>query len=472
MKKKYKDLSKNVLLFSLSGFIPKILSFFLIPVYTGYLSTAEYGISDLITTTVSLLVPIFTLDIQDAVMRFAMDKAYKKEEVFSTGFWVIIKGSLLLGTGAFILAQFHISGLKNEYFFFTVIMYIITSGNNTVSLFCRGIDQVKVITVSSIINAVIMLTSNILFLVYLHLGLTGYLIANSLGAGLSLLYVFFRAKLYRYIHISVPKNVRKSMYVYSLPLIFSVIGWWVNDTSDRYIVTWMAGVAVSGVYSVAYKIPNILSVFQNIFAQAWSITAIKEFDKNDTDGFIGNMYTLMNFAMVFICSCIMIMNLPIASILYAKDFFKAWEYVPPLLISVIFNAMALFIGSIFTAVKDTRTLCVSTIVGAVVNVVCNFIFIPFWSAFGAAVATMISYGMTLVMRHIILRKYIRMKICWRRDMAGYGVLLVQMIVSLFGWKTIPLQILFLLLIALLFRNEMKKIYFLLIKKTSIVMSKR
>ena len=54
----------------------------------------------------------------------------------------------------------------------------------------------------------------------------------------------------------------------------------------------------------------------------------------------------MNFAMTAICSGIMIMNIPVARFLYSNEFFLAWKYVPPLLISVVFNAMALFIGSI------------------------------------------------------------------------------------------------------------------------------
>ena len=52
---KYKKLIKNILLFALSSFIPKAMSFFLVPIYTAYLTTGEYGVSDLINTTVSLL---------------------------------------------------------------------------------------------------------------------------------------------------------------------------------------------------------------------------------------------------------------------------------------------------------------------------------------------------------------------------------------------------------------------------------
>ena len=453
MKEKYRYLSKNVLLFSLNGFVPKIFIFILIPIYTRYLSTAEYGISDLINTTALLLVPIFTLDIQDAVMRFALDKNYPNRDVFSTGIHILLRGTFLVALGCSLLACLHLPGVKNIYLVFIAIMFFTMSCNNMFSLFCRGIDKVKIIAVSSIINSAITLFANILFLICFHWKLVGYLTANTIGAFVSLIYIFFRAPLYPYICLHPSIQIKKEMVAFSFPLIFSVVAWWVNNVSDRYILTWMSGVSVSGIYAVAYKIPNMLTTFQNVFTQAWSISAVKEFDRNDSDGFIGNTYRLMDYAMVLLCSLIMIMNMPIAYFLYAQDFFEAWKYVPPLLLSVLFNAMALFIGSIFTAVKDTKTLAVSTVVGAVVNTVCNFVFIYYWKAYGAAIATMVAYLTVFLMRRIFLRKYIRLKTDFRSGLITYILLLVQMIIANLGWKSIPIQFVLLFFIIWLHKCE-------------------
>lgn len=454
MASKQSYLAKNVLLFSISSFVPKILSVILIPLYTNYLTTAEYGVSDLIVTTVSLVLPIFTLDIQDAVMRFALDKKYDKRDVFSVAARIIFLGTMLVCAGTFVVSFFHIPGIENSYLFFFALMYFTTAVYNTVSLFCRGIDKVGVMVVSSILNSVVSLSSNILFLAVFKWGLTGYLIANSLGSIVGLIWCFIGAKLYRYLKFNIPKNVQKDMVTFSFPLIFSVIAWWINNASDRYILTWISGVAVSGLYAVSYKIPNILSMFQNIFAQAWSISAVKEFDRNDSDGFISNMYNMMNFGMISICSGIMMMNIPVARILYSNEFFNAWKFVPPLLISVVFNAMALFIGSIFTAVKDTKTLSFSTITGALVNTVCNIIFISFWGAYGAALATMLGYAVVLIMRHIILRKYILLKINCGRDIIAYIILMIQMALALWGIQLMSFQVITFIIILALYRKEM------------------
>ena len=79
MGSKYSYLSKNVLLFAIGSFAPKILTLILVPLYTSFLSTEEYGIADLMNTTILLLIPILTVDMADAVMRFALDEKYHKK---------------------------------------------------------------------------------------------------------------------------------------------------------------------------------------------------------------------------------------------------------------------------------------------------------------------------------------------------------------------------------------------------------
>lgn len=454
MANKHKSLIKNVVLFSINSFVPKLLSILLIPIYTNCLTLEEYGISDLITTTVTLIIPIFTLDIQDAVMRFALDNKYKKEDVFSNAIHIILLGTGLVCIGTYIVSSLNIKGMDDSYLFFFVLMFITSSLYNTISFFCRGIDKVNAIVVGGVLQSVITLTANILFLVLFRMGLIGYLLANSIGSVVALVWYFFSAKLHLFIKLKITKDVLKDMIVFSFPLIFSVIAWWINNASDRYILSWMSGVTISGLYAVSYKIPNILSIFQNIFAQAWSISAVKEFDKNDTDGFITNTYNMMNFGMIILCSAIMIMNIPIAKILYSKEFYGAWKFVPPLLISVVFNAISLFIGSIFTAVKDTKTLSISTIVGAVVNTICNVIFIYYLGAYGAALATMFGYAVVLFIRHIILRKHIIMRVAWHRDIMAYGILIVQMILALWGMDMIFFQSILSVTILLIYKKEL------------------
>lgn len=67
-------LLKNMWVLTISNFSSKILIFLLVPLYTSVLSTEEYGKYDLAVSTATLLYPLLTLNIVDAVMRFLMDK--------------------------------------------------------------------------------------------------------------------------------------------------------------------------------------------------------------------------------------------------------------------------------------------------------------------------------------------------------------------------------------------------------------
>lgn len=457
MKEKLSYLSKNILLFALNGFLPKVLAFLLIPIYTGYLTTAEYGVSDLITTTVQMLLPVFTLTIHDAVIRFAMDKEYDAKAVFSSAIRITLVGIVFVTLGAFGVSLLNVEGIQNSYLLFLVLMYAITALDNSVTRFCKGIDQVKAVVVGSLLHSAITMGCNVLFLVVFRWGLNGYLVANTLGAAAALIYEFFAAKLYRYLQWKPALDVSRAMRRYSFPMIFSALAWWVNNASDRYVLTFIAGVGISGIYAVAYKIPNLLSVFQNVFSQAWSISAIKEFDPKDSDGFMGKTYSALSFSMMLVCSLIMLADVPLARILYSNDFFAAWQFVPPLLISIVLNAMSLFLGSIFMAAKDTKKLSICTIIGAVVNTALNFTLIPVWGAYGAAIATVTGYAVDFAMRHLFLRKHMTMRIRWGRDLAAYGALLTQMVLAYFGWKTVLFQCVCTLALLLLFRKEIRSV---------------
>lgn len=82
---KYKYLFKNIGLLTLSNFVTKLLSFFLVPLYTSVLTTGQYGTYDLFNTTIGVLIPILTLNILDAILRFGMDKAYDKDAIVTLG---------------------------------------------------------------------------------------------------------------------------------------------------------------------------------------------------------------------------------------------------------------------------------------------------------------------------------------------------------------------------------------------------
>ena len=457
MKKKYKNLLRNLFLFFISSFIPKIISFILIPIYTSFLTTTEYGVSDLINTTVSLFMPIMTLNVRDAVLRFSLDKNYSDKDCLNIFLRIIFFDIVILSLFTLIELFFNPFKINITYLLFFDIILMLNSLYDLFNAYCKGTDKIKTILIASISNSLITLFSNIILIVILEMGLIGCLLANSLGLLVANLVFFIHPKIYKDLSLKYSKKQCINMIKYSFPMIFSAIAWWINNASDRYILSAMIGVSASGIYAVSSKIPSILTTFQNIFMQAWSISAIKEFDKNDRDGFIGNMYTISCFGLSFVGSLIMIFNIPISKILFAGDFFVAWKYVPPLVLSVIIDGLALFIGNLFYAVKDTNSRAFATIIGAIMNIFLNFLLIGKFGAYGAANATLSGYFLGFVFSRVLIKKHLKINTNMFSNDFVLLLLFLQVILAYFGNRFVIFQILIFFFIIFVYRRLLLKL---------------
>ena len=428
---KYKYLAKNIGLLTLSSFATKLLSFFLVPLYTSILTTADYGTYDLFNTTVGVLIPILTLNVQDGVMRFAMDKNYDRRAIVTVGFRYILIGTAITAVGLGINGVFDFSSLAKTYWIFFLLMFISQALGGMIPYYIRGIDRIADLSVSSVVSSAVTIGCNILFLVGFKWGLVGYFLANIIGPMIQSLYLVVRAHMFTDTHLLCSyKKESTEMLTYSRPLIANSIAWWVNNASDRYVVVFFCGVAANGIYSVASKIPSILNIFQTIFSQAWTLSAVKDFDPEDKGGFFANTYRAYNCLMTVMCSAIIVGDKILAHFLYAKDFYAAWRYVPWLTIAIVFGALSGYIGGFFTAVKDSKIFAHSTIVGAVTNIILNLIFTPIIGPLGAAIATTICYVEVWAFRLYHSKKYIKLKINLVRDIFSYLILAAQSVVLL------------------------------------------
>lgn len=436
--KKAKVLSINTLLFTSSNLGTRILSFLLVPLYTFVLSTEDYGKLDLVSTTVQLLIPILTLNIQDAVLRFCLDKEYAPSQSLKVGFRLARLASIILGFSLLITNSIGILPLEPMYLIYLFLSFTLNAFYVVFSMYLKAVNKVKTLVICGILNTLITCSLNILLLLVIKLGVMGFLIANISAATVSIIIMLISGRIFDAIRVDIPKGLTTTMIVYSLPLIVNSVSWWLNNASDRYILTFFYGAAINGIYAIAYKIPSILSSVQSVFYNAWSISAITDFDENDSDGFLGNVYMTYCCVSIVGCSFIMLFNVFLARILYAKEFFTAWRYVPPLLVGTVFCGIALFEGCLFVAVKKTKEVSLTTLMGAIVNTIFNFVLIPFIGALGASIATMLGYISIWGIRTIQLRKIIQIQVEWFVLIAGLSLLLIQCAVGLlfstFFWQ--------------------------------------
>ncbi|MDE6723254.1 MAG: oligosaccharide flippase family protein, partial [Eubacterium sp.] len=291
---KYKKLASNTLVFAIGTFSSKLLTVILTAYYTRVMADGDFGGASLIQNAVNILVPIVTLSVDSAALRFALDKFSNKKGVFTTGIAVDI-----IGFGIFCLLAPAVSKIQiNDFNMgqYALVLYLMLLGSSLRQLcqqFVRGKGNVKLYAVDGVLATATSAGATFLYLGAFKWGINGYILAIFTSDILSVVFLFASAKLWRYLDI---RALRKSsiypMLKYSVPLIPTVILWWIINTSDQYMVTYFKGVALSGLYTAAYKIPNLVVVFAGVFINAWQISAVDEYNNRGNSKFFSNIFNV------------------------------------------------------------------------------------------------------------------------------------------------------------------------------------
>ena len=444
---KYIKLVKNISIFAIGTFTSKLLVFLLTPFYTSVLSKAEYGTVNLIVDTSNLLIPIATVCITDAVIRFGLDSAIDRKEVFTNGLLVILCGfaALLLLCPVLLMIP-----IISEYTIL-VYLYVLCSALNSLCLqLVRSRGLIKLFAYSGIQNTALMIIINVLFLGVFHFGVYGYVLSILLADLLSALFLFWIAGLRKYVRFKkINKELLRAMIVFALPLIPTTLFWWINSVSDKYVLTYMLedGIAIQGLYSAAHKLPSFITMIAGVVMQAWNISAVTENEAADRKLFYKNVFATYSGLIFLAASGIVLMAKVITRILVSSAYYESWKYVPILMLAIIFTCFSSFLSSIYMVVKKNKISMLTVLVGAIVNIVLNILLIPICEGIGAAIATFISCLLVFILRAVTTKKLIPFDMQGRKIFLNTLLLIFQTTVMVLETKLwIPLEIAFFILI--------------------------
>lgn len=433
--KRYKKLAGNTAIIGIGQLGSKVLVYLLVRLYTSVMSGAEYSIASNITETATLLLPLISLSIGEAVFRFGMDKDLNQKSVFTNGFAAFLMGSVLFAAVIPILCAIpYMQGRE-----WLVVVYVIASVLHTIcSQFLRAQGKFKLFAVQGLVNTALTITCNIIFLLPLKMSYVGYVLSVAVADLLSTVFMILCGKLWKYFD---PRAVKKSVLVdmlkYSIPMIPAAIFWWITNVSDRYMVTYYLGDEVNGLYSASYKIPTLLMVLSQIFINAWRHSAVDEKDSSDNAAFYERIFAAFSSFVFILGGGIIAFCQVISYLMFAPAFHSAWVYIPVLTLSMIFYDLVSFLGSLYVVEKKSMLSLLTSLAGAVLNVVLNFLLIPTkLGAMGAAIATMASYMLCFGLRAWTARKIKPFKMHLGRLLLNTLLLIAQAAVILIafpGW---------------------------------------
>ncbi len=465
---KYKKLVSNTAILGIGTFSSKLLVFLMVRLYTGILTREEYGTAELISQTANLLLPIVSAGICEAVFRFTMDKALDKRQVFSTGLFTILSGSVILLLCSPLLGM--IPGLGS--YAWLIVCYVIASCLHSLcAQYIRAQDKQKQFAAQGLLGTALTIALNILFLIPLKMGVVGYVLSVVVADLLVTVFLFLYNRLWRDIR-RPDRPLVSALFKYSIPMIPTTVFWWVTNASDRYMVEYMVGEEANGLYSAAYKTPTLLILVSGIFIEAWNFSAVTEKkgrslrDDPESREFFGIVFDSFQ-ALIFMAGAGLIAFAKIiTAILVDSSFYDSWQYIPILVAATVFSSLVTFMASVYLVEKKSVLSFLTAMVGAVLNVALNFLLIPspisyaiaravFGSASGsviafldalgpngAGIATFFSYFVVFIIRAISAKRLVNFNMHPLKLTVNTALITLQtvfMVAELPGW--IPVVIL-------------------------------
>lgn len=439
-----KTLLFDIVAFMMSGASIKLLSFFMVPLYTFYLSTEDYAVSDLVTLSIQLAIPLLTLSISDSVLRFGLESDSDKQSVLGMGITVTLFGSLASMPICVVVGM-----TANDWWLalFCFLLFSVQNLNNYFSAFFKCIDKTRPMAIISSISGISIILLNVLFIAVLGLGIHGYWLGNVLGGcvGLGLYIVLGGWRAFCY--LSKPRGeIMHRLLAYSIPLIPNSLFWWINSSMDGFVLTALSTLSFVGLYSAASKIPQILSTLSGFFFQAWNISVFKDFGSTGSANFFNKGFRIINMGSYYVAGFLIVINIPLAHLLFSGDFFEAWRLVPLLLTGTAVSIMNQFLGSVFTASKETNVIFSTTAIGSIVNVILIILLVVLFGGMGAVVATLVSYLVVYMVRAVkVDRRYSFLHFGHAVPCLQIGGLIALSVLSMSGFGVIELGVVFLIL---------------------------
>lgn len=404
-----KELVKNTGIILFGTILPKLANIITLPIITYWLTKKDYGIYDLITTVVSLFLPVITLQVQSAAFRFLIDykdNRKKQDNIISTILvFVMLVSVISVSILFFVLYKFT---------FFTrllIVLYFLADiALIVLQQLARGLGKNIIYSVSTVVVSV---TNMLLVVVTLRVydtGLNGVLLSVAISTLLATIIAFFGLHLHGRIKIGNFSIITlKEMLSYSWPMIPNSLSNWVMSLSDRFVISGFMGLESEAVYSVACKIPNLFTTVQGTFVMAWQENASISAKDSDKDTYYSHMFDSIIRILFAIMSILIAFGPLLFRILIKGDYDEAYSQMPILYMAMFFSALASFLGGIYVALKQTKSIGFTTIAAAIINITIDLLFIKYIGIFAGSTSTLVSYLALFVFRAKDIKRFISIK---------------------------------------------------------------
>ena len=196
------------------------------------------------------------------------------------------------------------------------------------------------------------------------------------------------------------------------------------------MITGFIGSGANGLYTAASKIPNFVIIFSTIFIDAWQLSAVDEYNNDDTADFFTKVFRVYSGGTFAVASALILGCQLLTKILVAPSYYESWKYVPILIMATAISCHVNFLASVYMAEKKNIMSMFTALAGAAVNVGLNLVLIPRIGANGAAIATFAAFVVVFVTRCIDTKRFIKIRFKSPFIIAETAILALQAFVML------------------------------------------
>lgn len=409
---------KNSLLYTIGNLLLKAFSFFLIPLYTTFLTTDDYGITNLVTGFTGVVSCIITLSFQYAVIRFyadVKDDKQKSARLFGT---VI---SFILCYGAIIcLILIFSQGIWSPILFedipFIPIGLMAILNSLVVGLYAvyqdilKGMQDAKRSVNLSFVFFFLLLLSNLLTIAYFKLGALGMVLSSFVVHTVMTIFMIFDLNHRKLLIFCIDRKLIKALFVYSLPLVPHTMAYKLSQYATKLIINSKLSLSTLGLYGLSSQFGNISDIIQNSFQNAfqpWMFGILNDKKENASAQIRSVTYSIL-WGMGVLYLLIGLFCKEAIILMSSSSYHTAWRYVPPIIFAVAIKSPLYFYYNYLYYYKDkTKYIFSTTLFGCVVNVFFTFLMVPLWGIYGSIGADIIALICRLLLVYKIVNPIMR-----------------------------------------------------------------
>jgi O-antigen/teichoic acid export membrane protein len=414
--------------YTASSVLSKLIAVALLPIYTRYLTPADYGAAEVMLTGVVAASIVVRLGVIEALMRFYFIGGQPPNEVVRSGFaslfWTTTIVALLalpfagpisdalLGEPDAGLARIAIAGL----WVFTLYEYL-------VSLF-RLDERARTYFFFTVANVLVAIPLTVFFVVAEDRGADGLLL-GIYGAALPFL-VIVAIDQRRRLGLIPKRDVLRRMMRFGLPTMPAELSLYSLQFIDRILLARLSGLAAAGLYSLAVKFGQSVTVVVRGFQLAWPPLAYSVEDDDEAR----SVYALVVTWFVAVCAFVVVgmwlESRQIARFLATPEFFDSFKAVGLVSTGIAMYALYLVLVVILGRTGRTEFNFPATGAGTLVNIGLNLLLLPSMGIVGAGVSLVASYAVILVLMYVFTQRLFKVPYEWLRlgQAVGLAALLV------------------------------------------------